>query len=446
MPSLSLLSAGSNARGQLATGDTEDAHHFTPCTFAGYAQGGLPEYAVAIEQVACGANHTLALLRTKDGTTALWGCGDGSRGQLGRSLAKDEGDSAAAVFRLIGLRLSDVGEDVGGGYTVRLIAAGWETSYIVLSRPKHNDLLLSMGGNDFGTLGIGTSASSKEHGVHVVELRKHLPDNLRSDGILHVLVLSAGPHHVIAQVRLTNPDDASHTYLFGWGTARHGQLGSMPGSQSNRPIPFTPTPHFIPTPGAAPEDISSIVLGNQHTVYLQRSGNVSGTGSNRKDQLSGLDLLREVAQAGCTWNGTYALLRSGSVLSTGSNTHSQLGRATGTSGAHGQGTPAPVEFPSNHGTVEKLVCGSEHVLCIVKRPTSDTSKSEGKEVWAWGWNEHGNLGLGGTQDVNVPTRIWPPRSTESGVQPEEPEKDPTRPGAVVNVWAGCATSWILVER
>ncbi|KAI0801447.1 regulator of chromosome condensation 1/beta-lactamase-inhibitor protein II [Fomes fomentarius] len=445
MPSLSLLSAGSNARGQLATGDTEDAHHFTPCTFAGYAQGGLPEYVVAIEQVACGANHTLVLLRTKDGTTELWGCGDGSRGQLGPSLEKDEGDSAAAVFRLIDLRLSDVGEDVGGGYTVRLVAAGWETSYIVLSRPNHSDLLLSMGGNDFGTLGIGASGSSIEHGLHVVELGKHLPDNLRPDAsILYVLTLSAGPHHVIAQVRLTNPDGTFQTYLLGWGTARHGQLGCMPTSQSKRPISFTPSPQYIPI--SISEDISSIVLGNQHTVYLQRSSNISGMGSNRKDQLSGLDTLHDVAQVGCTWNGTYALLCSGTVLSTGSNTHSQLGRWC----ARATRYPAPVEFPSSHGTVERLVCGSEHVLCIVKSPTPDPRKSEGKEVWAWGWNEHGNLGLGGTQDANVPTRIWPPQPPSSGDQPPEPEtaarEDRTSPGAVVNVWAGCATSWILVER
>ena len=85
MVSLSLLSAGSNARGQLATGDVEDAHTFTPCNFVDCTPGTLPEAAASVLQIACGANHTLVLLSRKEGGTELWGCGDGSKGQLGPS-------------------------------------------------------------------------------------------------------------------------------------------------------------------------------------------------------------------------------------------------------------------------------------------------------------------------------------------------------------------------
>ena len=60
MPSLSLLSAGSNARGQLATGDTEDAHTFVPCTFAGCEPGALPAGTQRVDLVQYDDARTVA--------------------------------------------------------------------------------------------------------------------------------------------------------------------------------------------------------------------------------------------------------------------------------------------------------------------------------------------------------------------------------------------------
>jgi len=54
------------------------------------------------------------------------------------------------------------------------------------------------------------------------------------------------------------------------------------------------------------------------------------------------------------------------------------------------------------------------------------------EVWGWGWNEHGNLGVGTTDDIKLPARIWP--GARGGA------------GRVVGIWAGCGTSWIAFER
>ncbi|KAJ2955802.1 hypothetical protein NUW54_g14711 [Trametes sanguinea] len=224
-------------------------------------------------------------------------------------------------------------------YTVRLIAAGWETSYVVLSRPTHDDILLSMGANDFGNLGVGSKLSGAKktgpnHQPHFVPLRDCLPAGCAT-GLLSILALSSGPHHTIAHVRIDIPDGSPATYLLGWGTARHGQLGSVHNA-SGRPAAYISSPHLI---SSDPKSVSQIALGNQHTVLLDTSGALTTLGSNRKDQLTGLSTLHDVKRIGCTWNGTYALLRSGALLATGSNTHSQLGRGTGGQDATGRDSP-----------------------------------------------------------------------------------------------------------
>ncbi|KAI0756138.1 regulator of chromosome condensation 1/beta-lactamase-inhibitor protein II [Daedaleopsis nitida] len=380
--------------------------------------------------------RTRTRTRRKDGAVGL----RGRKGQLGPSysaaIAKVS-EHSTAILRLLDLCLEDV--DVEGPrteYTVRLIAAGWETSYVVLSHPERDrdDTLLSMGANDYGNLGIGRSSQSTQQ-VHVVDLRARLPTDLvHSDSALSVLSLSAGPHHTVVRIRLSLADGTSHTCVSGWGTSRHGQLGPIFTSKaSGKPQPFTPYPHLVPLP--SPADITAIALGTQHTVYLSAPVHkLAGLGSSRKNQLSGLATLDDVEQVACTWNGTYALLRGGDIATTGSNTHSQLGRSQRTDAEQQRASPAVVEgIP---GPVERLICGSEHVLCIVRN--RDEKAEEGRrEVWGWGWNEHGNLGLGVTEDASVPTRIWP----SSGLH----ERSVTQHGIAVDVWAGCGTSWILLR-
>ena len=59
------------------------------------------------------------------------------------------------------------------------------------------------------------------------------------------------------------------------------------------------------------------------------------------------------------------------------------------------------------------------------------------EIWAWGWNEHGNLGLGHTEDVQLPLRISMPDADTSASE--------VKFKGIAGVWAGCGTSWIATE-
>ncbi|KAI0673965.1 RCC1/BLIP-II [Trametes maxima] len=441
MPPLSLYSAGSNARGQLGTGDLDDAHRFLLCVFSGVERGHLPMNVSAVEQIACGANHTIALLKGVDGTFELWGCGDGRRGQLGPSYVADvkkaggEAANATAIFRPLNLNLQillDADGTLMEGFTVHRIAAGWETSYVVLSSSGRDDVLLSMGANDFGNLGIGRTQGHKTtendtRAPHIVQLRGLVPSE-SAGNLLSVLGLHAGPHHTVVRIGLTHSDGSATAYVAGWGTARHGQLGPI-NNQLERPLPFTSIPRLIPVDSL--ENVSEVSLGNQHTVFLSSSATLSALGSNRKDQLHGLDTLSEVNRVGCTWNGTYALLHSGEVVATGSNTRSQLGHGSGGHGQHSGLGPVCFPFEPQPGQIVEIACGSEHVVCVAERQGSVGAR----EVWGWGWNEHGNLGTGGTEDVDTPVKVWP-RSTNDG---------DVNGGNVSKVWAGCGTTWILVD-
>lgn len=361
-----LVSAGSNAHGQLANGTVDDSHAFATCVFR-----DLPPDCQIVD-LCCGANHTLLLIETGEGVRELWGCGDGRAGQLGLDWVEP-----STSFRPVTLNHD--------GYTPKLVSASWETSYVVLSRLGQRDVLVSMGANDFGDLGVGTSRSAA--GIHVVELP--------CDGE-NITALYAGQHHVVIQI-----DGAQ---LAGWGLSRHGQLGE--------PKSKVALPRIIPIEG----QIMSLALGAQHTALLFTSGHVTGLGSNRKEQLYGMDMLSDVRMVGCTWNGTYAVVGD-RIYSTGSHSKGQLGRIP---------TDLPyVEFSHDHH-LKKLACGTEHVLALFDVVDGDP------EVWGWGWNEHGNLGLGTTEDIRLPVKIWP-RDSASGS------------GRAADIWAGSGTSWICVQ-
>ncbi|KAG7452063.1 RCC1/BLIP-II [Guyanagaster necrorhizus] len=360
-----LVSAGSNAHGQLANGTIDDSHTFAACIFKDLPPG------CRIIDLCCGANHTLLLLETGDGIHELWGCGDGRAGQLGPDWVEP-----STSFRPVMLNCD--------GYAPKLISASWETSYVVLACPGQRDVLISMGANDFGDLGVGTSRSAVD--FHVVEL----PCNGETITALH-----AGQHHVVTQV-----DGAQ---LVGWGLSRHGQLGE--------PKSKVAIPRIISVDG----QIKSFALGAHHTVLLLTSGHVVGLGSNRKEQLHGLETSSDVRLVGCTWNGTYAVLGD-QIHSTGSHSKGQLGRSP---------TDPYVKLPQNHH-LKKLACGTEHVLALFDVVDGDP------EVWGWGWNEHGNLGLGTTQDIRHPVKIWPRDSAPVS-------------GNAVDIWAGPGTSWIWVQ-
>ncbi|KAG8732192.1 hypothetical protein FRC11_000078, partial [Ceratobasidium sp. 423] len=408
-----LYAAGSNARGQLASADTEDQHQFSVCNFLSTSSSSeLPSGTTRVLDLVCGSNHTLLLL-DRGSDAELWGCGDSSRGQL---LAL----GSTLVFQHLSFDPARYGLD---GYKITGIAACWETSFVILTPPstqssefKHSpaksDVVISFGANDFGDRGGPARAAGD---VTVVDFR-----DVSVPGIVSARVrsIATGPHHVVF---LLEDKDEPISVVVGWGASRHGQLGtstptlatSAPKSKSKRPTRPGPVQTIDkPTIIATYEDRPvRLAAGSQHTLILHQSGKITKLGSSRRGQLEIPDRIFKAPYIGCTWSASFVASDDGQVEACGSSNHGQLGR-----GANSSAEFAPVLLP---GGASQLACGSEHALVVI-----------GEEVWAWGWNEHGNLGVGHNEDSPKPVRVWPPTG------------DPIR-GKVVRVWAGCGTSWIL---
>jgi len=424
----SLFSAGSNARGQLGNGSTDDSHSFQLCSFFGCPPGTLPTGSVRVISVSGGANHTALLLEIKDTfssklRTELWGSGSSSRGQLGPDIYAFP-NASSPVFRLIYLPLE---QHNLAGYSYKIARAAWETTYAVLSSPGKEDVLISMGADDFGDLGVGDHSNMNT--FHTVNF-----DHVKVDGLtlksdtIEILDLSTGQHHVVAHLRATFSDDSARSFVVGWGISRHGQLGDAAlDSEHNVMQRFIPTPRLV----LGAEEITELSLGAQHTIFLHASRRVSGIGSNRKGQLSKLESLSQVRHVACAWNGTYIVVDdevgAWRILSLGSNTHGQLGRIS--SDGIDSLDEAVVDFPDTvkAWNLERIVCGSEHVLCVTSAKTG-TLEQHKTEVWGWGWNEHGNLGLSTTDDAHAPVKLWPAKYGD--------------PYNIIDIWAGCGTSWL----
>ena len=324
-------------------------------------------------------------------------------------------------------------------YRIERIAACWETSYVVFSHHERGDVLVSMGTDDFGDLGIGgTSKDKPADRIHKVEFSQDvLGPNKPS--CVRVLSFATGAHHIIVQLSLEFRDRPAHHQLVGWGTSRHGQLGDLKNPQTGRPLPYANSPRLVPLPLADP--IIDLALGNQHSVFLSQSGWAVALGSNRRGQLNGIDHLQNLSAIGCTWNSTYTVTQCGDtwcITSSGAAHKGQLGRriagADANTDVHADGhPPRPVDFPFSSDTHEfvKIACGSEHVLCLFSLRVAAPHGTTQREVWAWGWNEHGTLGNGTTEDQRLPIKVWPPVDGRSAT--------------AIDVAAGCGNSWIVLE-
>ncbi|PVF95562.1 RCC1/BLIP-II protein [Serendipita vermifera] len=403
-----LWCAGSNANGQLATGDEEDRANFQKSLFM--VGDGVQSTAPGdILQIACGSNHTLALLRTQRHdkiSTQLWGVGDSSKSQLGY----------ASPEKRTEFKQLDLGKLTSTNDEITMAQASWETSFIV-TRSQVSDRLFAFGSNDFGVLGINQD-SLKQSLVQEITFDHLFTGEPTPYRISH---LCAAPRYVLAVLRCETYEGGIDI-LIGWGAARHGQLNVRQNEDSND-VSSKSMPRWISRPARIwscrhPTQVSNIAVGQQHGLVLLNDGALLQLGSNSKLQLPGESHGLENALCGvfCSWNSSFIRFSGPIIKSYGQNSHCQLGRDIG----NGDNTvPIPPSMDLKY-----MACGSEH--CLI---ASDTN------VLGWGWNEHGNLGMGHTEDCPKPTPIDLP----CGCGEEEDHQCQQR---IVNIWAGCGTSWI----
>lgn len=203
-----------------------------------------------------------------------------------------------------------------------------------------------------------------------------------------VVQLAGCMAHVVAVL-----DDGE---VWGWGKGRKGQLGAV--------LEDSWKPRKI---DGLQFKVERAVCGKDFTCLVgdRTSGEMAMLGPDGRDRF-GLKVqapakIPRWQEVHASWGNVFVLEETGKILSWGRDDHGQLPP---------QGLP----------TIAKIAAGSEHCLALTV---------DGK-VLAWGWGEHGNCG----EDVDA----------EGDVKGKWNELKVS--GEIINLFAGCATSFIAVEE
>jgi alpha-tubulin suppressor-like RCC1 family protein len=302
---------------------------------------------------------------------------------------------------------------------------------------------------------------------------------LDANAQVEILDIAAARHHAVVGL-LVRTGTEGRVIIAGWGSTDHGQISKVPEVDPSLWAPKRPAvlePRLIwdwKTPDPA-SIRCKVRAGDHHTVVLVQ-GDVDGKtsilrciGSNKHGQCAGTGdddasaaLLKygvtpdHIADVTCNWTTTHFLVsrQDGDartrplILSCGSNDHGQIGNASRQSTSSEK---ALVPAATNGGDfylttafseVEKLVSGSEHSLILGKWhwESSEVKAEKGeKQVWGWGWNEHGNLAQGIKESRPV---------HDEPMLLLAPKQKCIRRGArhhPVNIWAGYGTTYVLAE-
>ena len=288
------------------------------------------------------------------------------------------------------------------GGAIAAISVGATHSMVL----KTNGSLWAWGNNENGQLGDGDDWDAISAGrSHTVALKNdgslwawghnlngQLGDGSTTDRTSPVQIgndndwvaISAGYYHTVA---LKN--DGS---LWAWGGNGYGQMGFGPSTGSNAPIRVD-----------SGNDWKAISAGGGHTVALKNDGSFWAWGWNGNGQLGddsnknrdnpvqiGNDNNWVAISAG--YYHTVALKNDGSLWAWGNNEKGQLGVGRTADDPGKRNIPLRIGADANWAAISTF---GSHSMAI---------RQDGS-LWAWGWNEHGQLGDSTTLDRNAPVRI-----------------------------------------
>ena len=227
--------------------------------------------------------------------------------------------------------------------------------------------VVSWGGNQFGELGDYTHLDSTNP-VHIV-------------GLTNIVKIASGLNHSLAI-------DANGA-LWAWGDNQYAQLGSGDLNSTNRPVQVAGmTDSVIAMAGGSEE------YGYAISSAIKSDGSVWTWGKTHYNPCSGAELTTVPAQIGSFTNAvavsvggkhSLVLLNDGLVWSWGEELGGQLG--DGNQWGVSQ-VPVPVLGLSN---IVAICAGAYHSLAL------DIDGG----VWAWGMNDSGQLGDGGSEAAMV---------------------------------------------
>ncbi len=259
-------------------------------------------------------------------------------------------------------------------FTGFVVLAGGVTPMLAVGGERIMELLptgdlVSWGGNQYGELGDYTCLDST-NSVHVV-------------GLTNLIKIVSGLNHALAL--------DSHGIAWAWGENDSGELGDggLEGFTSfPQPVPGMTNTIAIAAHGYIVNGDPGLALavGTDGTVWAWGTGNGYWVGPSPVQIMGASNMINVAAGAG----HALALKNDGTVWAWGADNHGQLGDG-GTLGY--SDTPVQVSGLSN---IVAICAGDDFSLAL------DVNGC----VWAWGFNYEGQLGDGGTElDSDVPVMV-----------------------------------------
>jgi alpha-tubulin suppressor-like RCC1 family protein len=314
----------------------------------------------------------------------VWAWGDNDFGQLGNG-TNTSSNVAVQV-------------NLASGVTITNIAGGQHYSLALAS----NGMVWAWGYGVNGELGNGTNTVSN------IPVQVSLPNGVTITNIV------GGAYHSLAL--------ASNGTVWAWGYNNFGQLGNGTNTSSNIPVQVSlpSLPSGATITNIAGGAYHSLALASNGTVWawgdndFGELGNGTNTSSNIPVQVSLPSGVTITNIAGGVSGHSLALASNGTVWAWGYGVNGELGNGTNTV----SNIPVQVSLP-NGVTITNIVGGGDHNLALASNGT----------VWAWGYNNFGQLGNATNTSSNVPVQV----SLPSGV-------------TITNIASGSAFSLALASN
>jgi alpha-tubulin suppressor-like RCC1 family protein len=313
----------------------------------------------------------------------LYAFGDNEGGQLGNP-TNDTNLNPNPVPALVAL--------TGATGPVVQVAAGEQHTLAVTSTGE----LFAFGSNEQGQLGIDANVGTSTPNPTPAQVM------LTGTGG-DVVRVAAGEDHSLAVT------SSGLLYAFGWNFS--GQLGIADNAGTTAP---NATPTLVTLPGAV-GGVTEVAAGHSHSLAVTSSGQLYAFGANDFGQLGNDKVASTATPAPVGLPGavgpvvevaagsyhSLAVTASGQLYAFGRNDDGQLGSSANLGNTNPNPTPALVTLPGALGGVVQAAAGERFSLAL----------TSAGQVYAFGRNDHGQLGTAAGNPNATPTLVSFPGAT-----------------------------------